>query len=92
VAVEIFCLGATLAVPLFRDLREGCSVPVARRALDRILRDEVRHRDFGWTLLDWLLDQPMAEALRALVESELPAWFGKLRTSYAPSAKAPTPR
>src|SRR5690349_2949928 len=49
--LEMFCLGETVAVRLFTRLREGCSVPVARRALDRILRDEVGHRDFGWTLL-----------------------------------------
>lgn len=34
-------------MPLFKNLREGCTVPIARKALDRILRDEVRHRAFG---------------------------------------------
>jgi hypothetical protein len=85
-AVEIFCLGETVAVPLFKELREPCSVPVARRALDRILRDEVRHRDFGWTLLDSLVrDSPLADALRALVVRELPGWFAGLRAAYAPA-------
>ena len=56
VGVEVYCLGETVAVPLFKELREPCSVPVARRALDRILRDEVRHRDFGWALLGWLVE------------------------------------
>jgi hypothetical protein len=51
---RVFCLGETIAVPLFRHLRERCTEPVARTALDRILRDEVRHRDFGWDTLDWL--------------------------------------
>jgi hypothetical protein len=55
IAVRVFCLGETVAVPLFKHLREHCTEPVARAALDRILRDEVRHRDFGWDLLDWLL-------------------------------------
>ena len=53
--VGTFCLGETVAVPLFRALREPCTVAVARRALDRVLRDEVHHRDFGWSLLGWLL-------------------------------------
>lgn len=83
--VEVFCLGETVAVPLFKVLREGSTVPVARRALDRILVDEVRHRDFGWTLLDWLLEQPFAGAVRALVTAELPRMFGRLRESYGPS-------
>jgi hypothetical protein len=87
VGVEVFCLGETVAVPLFKELREQCSVPVARRALDRILRDEVRHRDFGWSLLGWLVEQPYAAALRSIVDSELPRWFERLRSSYAPEGR-----
>lgn len=85
VGVDVFCLGETVAVPLFKNLREGCTVPVARKALDRILRDEVRHRDFGWTLLAWLFETPVGEALRGIVERELPVWFGRIRRSYAPA-------
>src|SRR5262249_25155719 len=31
VAVATFCVGETVAVPLFKNLREGCTVPAARR-------------------------------------------------------------
>ena len=31
--VRVFCLGETVAVPLFKHLRERCTVPVARAAL-----------------------------------------------------------
>jgi len=82
--VEVFCLGETVAVPLFKVLREGCSVPAARQTLDRVLRDEVRHRDFGWALLGHLLELPAASAIRALVQRELPQMFVRLRRSYAP--------
>lgn len=82
---EVFCLGETVAVPLFKVLREGCTVPVARRALDRVLRDEVRHRDFGWTLLGWLLDLPCAEAVRAMIAGDLHLMLGRLRRSYMPA-------
>ncbi|MFO0628584.1 MAG: ferritin-like domain-containing protein [Polyangiales bacterium] len=85
VGVDAFCLGETVAVPLFKQLREGCTVPVARRALDRILRDEVRHRDFGWTLLTWLLEGPHAADVRALLGRELPRFFARVRESYAPA-------
>lgn len=86
--VDVFCLGETVAVPLFRYLREGCEEPAAKAALQRILRDEVRHRDFGWTLLDAMLDGPLAPELRALVVRELPGWFGRIRASYAPAFAA----
>jgi 1,2-phenylacetyl-CoA epoxidase catalytic subunit len=80
--VEVFCLGETVAVPLFRRLRERCTVDPARRALDRVLRDEVRHRQFGWDLLDWLLTHPAADSLRQLIRSELPRMFAGLERSY----------
>jgi hypothetical protein len=87
VAVTTFCLGETVAVPLFKTLRENCVVPPARRVLDRVLRDEVRHRDFGWALLTWLLEQSMAAQLRALASRELPRAFGALRLSYGASIR-----
>ncbi|HEU4533274.1 MAG TPA: ferritin-like domain-containing protein, partial [Polyangiaceae bacterium] len=80
--VRIFCLGETVAVRLFSSLRRGAKVPVARRALDRILRDEVRHRDFGWLALEWLLRAPDADARRALVRRALPGWLRELEQSY----------
>jgi len=88
--VRVFCLGETVAVPLFKALREDCTVPVARRALERVLRDEVRHRDFGWTLLDWLLELPVGPSLRMTAERELPTYFGRLRLSYGAHAKNQT--
>ena len=53
--VRFFCVGETIAVPLFRMLRQHCTIPIARSALDRIMRDETRHRQFGWDVLDWML-------------------------------------
>jgi hypothetical protein len=81
--VEIFCLGETVAVPLFKELRAACAVDSARAAFDRILRDEVRHREFGWSLLAYLLDLPCQQEVHALVVRELPAMFARLRRSYA---------
>lgn len=84
--VEVFCLGETVAVRLFKELRAECVAPSARRALDRILRDEVRHRDFGWALLEWLSETPLGGQLVALAGRELPRMFARLRASYAPEA------
>ena len=83
IALDSFCLGETVAVPLFRSLREGCTETIAREALDRILKDEVRHRDFGWALLTWMLE---AEPKRkTLIELLLPNSFRGIRASYAPA-------
>lgn len=91
--VEVFCLGETVAVPLFVAMRETCSVPVAREALDRIVRDEVRHRDFGWTLLDWLLEAG-GEPMRELLQGALPGMLAHVRRNYRGDhgRSAPDPR
>ena len=81
-AVRVFCLGETVAVPLFSHLRARCTEPSAREALDRILVDEVRHRDFGWDLLDWLLASPLGGEVPAIVEAWLPALLAELHASY----------
>ena len=83
VTLEVFCLGETVAVRLFSRLRQGAEEPVALQALDRILEDEVRHREFGWTLLEWLLSTDSAEHVASLARAELPRMFAGLRASYA---------
>lgn len=88
-AVQVFALGETVAVPLFKHLRAQCTVAAARAALDRILRDEVRHRDFGWTLLDWLATTPLAGELPQLVVADLPVMFAQLERSYGDPGGAP---
>ena len=79
-AVRVFCLGETVAVPLFGHLRDRCTQRIARAALDRILRDEVRHRDFGWDVLDWVCT--LEDAVPALVAPQLPAMMDELEASY----------
>jgi hypothetical protein len=86
VAVRVFCLGETVAVPLFRHLRERCTEAAARAALDRILRDEVRHRDFGWDLLDWL--STLEDGVPERVTAELPAMLDELEASYGAANRA----
>ena len=83
VGLEAFCLGETVAVRLFSRLRQGCEEPSALAALDRILKDEVKHREFGWTLLEWLLSTGFEAPVRRLAAAELPRMFARLRASYA---------
>ena len=79
--LRVFCIGETIAVPLFQHLRAACSEPVARAALDRILVDEVRHRDFGWDVLDWLI-AAHGDRVVALVRAELPTMATMLDAQY----------
>lgn len=88
-AVESFCLGETVAVPLFVAMRADCTVEAARAALDRIVRDEVRHRDFGWATLDWFI-QTRGDEARRQVERALPGMMQRLRTNYGQGGDAPS--
>jgi hypothetical protein len=88
IAVRVFCLGETVAVPLFKQLRVHCTAPLARDALDRILRDEVRHRDFGWDLLDWLLVSPIGDQTSAWVTAALPSMLSDLEARYGVTNEA----
>jgi hypothetical protein len=49
------CVGETLAVPLFAAMRDRATVPAARAALERIVRDEAVHSQLGWDALDALI-------------------------------------
>lgn len=91
VTVENFCLGETVAVRLFSRLRADCTEPTARAALDRILKDEVRHKEFGWTLLEWLLSTPKGDEVMRTAERLLPAAFSRLRQNYAYQSLGQTP-
>jgi len=80
--VRVFCLGETVAVPLFKHLRAACTEPIARTALDRILVDEVRHRDFGWDTLDWLATTSIGEQIPAWITAQWPVLHGELEATY----------
>jgi hypothetical protein len=82
VCLQSFCLGETVAVPLFSRLREGCTVAAARAALDRVLVDEVRHRDFGWDLLDWLTASGLVDDVATRVAAWLPGMLAELDRCY----------
>ncbi|MEZ4235599.1 MAG: ferritin-like domain-containing protein [Myxococcota bacterium] len=81
--VRDFCLGETLAVPLFREMQARAAHPAVVPVLRRILADEAVHRAFGWDALDWLLEAH-GEPIRAHVAERLPGWLAGLRAAYAP--------
>ncbi len=53
--------------------------------------DEVRHRDFGWLVLDWLLSLPQGPALREQITRELGAAFTRLCRAYIPATPPRAP-
>jgi hypothetical protein len=88
--LRAFCFGETLAVPLFQALRETCTHPAARPVLDRVLRDEARHRAYGWDVLDALMELD-PEGVRALARDRLGGIQEAFRASYGRFPAQPRP-
>lgn len=84
--VRNFCLGESLAVPYFAEMRRRTSHPVVRPVLDRILEDEAVHRAFGWEALDALL--ALEPALRSRLKEGLSAMVEGF-SGYAAPPEAP---
>ena len=82
-----FCVGETVAVPLFAAMREGATHPAAAAALDRILRDEATHRAVGWAARDALLALDPA-GVRAVAAARLGRLIGAVRRAYVLDAAA----
>lgn len=79
--LEDFCIGETLAVPLFSAMQAGATEPAAVAALARIRRDERVHRAFAWRALDALLDVD-PEGVRRLIGGLLPAASARFAQAY----------
>ncbi|PCC73382.1 hypothetical protein SAMN02745121_02889 [Nannocystis exedens] len=93
--IQSFCLDETTAVRMFQAMRRGCRVPAVRELIDEFLADEVRHREFGWVTLEWLVRGPLASELRPHVEAEFSALVAGRRDYFgdaAAIAAAPLPR
>ncbi len=65
-----FCLGETLAVPYFAEMRRRAAHPAVDRVLARVLADEAVHRAFGWDALDALI--AIDPGVREWAEARLP--------------------
>lgn len=51
--LSFYCLGETVAVPLFSAMMQDTRHETALQAYQRIIQDEPRHSGFGWLGLAW---------------------------------------
>ncbi len=84
-----FCLGETLAVPLFQAMWKTVRDDVARAVVQRVLKDEARHRQLGWDVLDELLARDPGVA--AFCAARLPEHLDAAETAYAFAPVGPEP-
>jgi hypothetical protein len=79
--LQLFCLGETFAVPLFREMNRRTKYYKAVFVLKRILRDESVHREFGWSLLDHLLERD-AEKTKEIAKQHLGSFLRQYQSGY----------
>lgn len=79
--LRAFCVGETVAVPLFAAMRAGAEHPAVVAALERILRDEAAHRAFGWDALEALITLD-PEGAPPYVAARLPEALAGCRRAY----------
>jgi hypothetical protein len=80
-ALQFFCLGESFAVPLFREMARKTKHHKATLVLKRILRDESVHREFGWSLLDYLLERDEATT-KEIAKKQLGAFLRQYQRGY----------
>lgn len=82
VLTRSFCIGETLAVPLFRAMFAHTTHPAVLPVMERVLQDEAFHRAFGWRALDHLIQRD-PDGVRAFVSHELGQWLPGYEQAYA---------
>ena len=79
---SLVCAAEEILIDAFKATVHKATNPAVRRLMELILRDEVRHRDFGWDTLDWLFTTNADGGAVGWVTAELPAFLGELEKSY----------
>jgi hypothetical protein len=79
--LSCFCIGETMAVPLFREMVRRSSDRRVVGLLHRIVEDESRHREFGWELLDWFLEVAPVPSMQ-LLEKHAALLLHRYREGY----------
>ena len=77
-----FCIGETLAVPLFEAMRKNASQPKVVSMLTRVLQDEAVHRAFAWTTLDALLEKDRLSVEKRIAQ-KIPGWLRQYKQAYS---------
>jgi hypothetical protein len=91
VAASLFCCGETVAVPLFKAMHGAARRKPAKDALAAILKDEGRHRAFGWSLLDELLGRA-GDAGKSFLGDRVEQYIDATRRAYQGPERALAPK
>ena len=79
--VRYFCIGEAISIPLLRGTWKAARHPLLKAVLARIVKDEAAHGQFGWTFLDWALEDLTTDD-RAHLSRVATLTIGELKKSW----------
>ena len=80
--VRYFCIGEAISIPLLRGTWKAARHPLLKAVLARIVKDEAAHGQFGWTFLDWALED-LGDTDRAHLSRVAATTIAELKKSWA---------
>ena len=86
--VRYFCVGEAISIPLLRGTWKASRHPLLKGVLARIVKDEAAHGQFGWTFLDWALEDLSDDDKEHLAEVATTT-IAELKKSWALVEKRP---
>lgn len=84
--IQFFCCGETIGQFLFQRMLEGANIPVVKKVLKVISKDESSHSNFGWKLISYLIEVYEIDDKNKLW-STLNRHLATMKQSYAMSKK-----
>jgi hypothetical protein len=79
--IDVLCIQAVLAAPLWKALAEPAKEPAPRKATERIAKDADAHKEFGLTVLDEALEID-GDVVRRLAKARLHEWLGAAEAAW----------
>jgi len=79
--LDIYCIGETLAAPLFEAMRDGATESGPRQVLDRIVADGENQSALGWAVLEEALERDRKK-VTSLAKTHLPDYLARVERAW----------
>ena len=79
--LDLYCVGETLAAPLFAAMQDGATESGPRQVLDRIVADSDNQTALGWAVLDEAIERDSKMAVK-LAKQHLPGYLARVERAW----------
>lgn len=79
--IDHFCIGETLAAPLFQAMTDKVAKAGPKTAVKRLAKDTAGHKEFGWAVLDEAIEQDDSYVLN-LAKKHIPTFLTRVENAW----------